>query len=207
MVQPLPRVASGGRPEQAAPLPPRRPITTGKYEEFRTHLRKLSEPPLGLDPAPTAARGAPNDASHLGREMSPEPELSRRLAPEGQPSVGGGPGELAEWFSLINPAGGVDPALLAAATPAQAAPGALEVAELVERWVRRAAVGGDHRRGAVRLELGQGRFSGAELLVVAEAGRVSVELNLPPSLAHGDLSERLRARLEGRGFEAEVVVR
>ena len=67
--------------------------------------------------------------------------------------------------------------------------------------------GGDQRRGAVRLDIGQGRFSGAELLVVAEAGRVSVELNLPPSVASGDLSARLRSRLLGRGLDADVVVR
>jgi hypothetical protein len=138
--------------------------------------------------------------------MSPEPDLSRRLAPEDQPSVGGGPGELAEWFALINPTGGVDPAPPPSAQ-APAPAGVLEVAELVERWVRRAAIGGDQRRAAVRLDIGQGRFSGAELLVVAEAGRVSVELNLPPSLAQGDLSDRLRSRLERRGLEAEVVVR
>lgn len=206
MVQPLQRVTSGGRPEQGPQLTPRRPITTGKYEEFRTHLRKPANLPGGGEPAPGRGLGGPAETHQLGREMSPEPDLSRRLAPEDQPSVGRGPGELAEWFSLINPTGGVDPA---APTPTQApAPaGALEVAELVERWVRRAAIGGDQRRAAVRLDIGQGRFSGAELTVVADAGRVSVELNLPPSLAHGDLSERLRSRLEGRGFEADVVVR
>lgn len=207
MVQPLPRVTSGGRPEQAPPPLPRRPITTGKYEEFRTHLRKLSAPPPGPETSPAVTPGATNQARHFEREMSPEPDLSRRLAPEEQPSGGGGPGELAQWFSLINPAGGVDPAAAAVPAPALAPPGVAEVAELVERWVRRAALGGDQRRGALRLDIGQGRFSGAELLVVAEAGRVSVELNLPPSLAHGDLSERLRSRLEGRGFEADVVVR
>jgi hypothetical protein len=207
MVQPLHRVTSGGRPEQAQPLPGRRPITTGKYEEFRTHLRKLSELPHGLEAGPAVAPAAANEARHFEREMSPEPDLSGRLAPEDQPSVGGGPGDLAEWFSLINPAGGVEPTSRAAEAPALAPPGAVEVAELVERWVRRAALGGDQRRGAVRLDIGQGRFSGAELLVVAEAGRVSVELNLPPSVAHGDLSERLQSRLEGRGFEADVVVR
>jgi len=141
--------------------------------------------------------------------MSPGPDLSRRLAPEeqlGGAGGPGGPGDLAEWFSLINPAGGVDLAA-SGAVPVHAAPGVAEVAELVERWVRRAAIGGDPRRGAVRLDIGQGRFAGAELLIIAEAGRVSVELNLPPSMVQGDLSERLRARLEGRGFEADVVVR
>jgi hypothetical protein len=85
--------------------------------------------------------------------------------------------------------------------------GAALVPELVERWVRRVALGGDHRRGAVRLDIGQGRYSGAELLVVAEPGRVSVELQLPESLVEGDLSERLRSRLERRGYVADVVVR
>jgi hypothetical protein len=137
--------------------------------------------------------------------MSPGPDLFRSLAPEEQPSLPGG-ADLAEWFSLINPTGGREaaPTAVPSATPH---PGVAEVAELVERWVRRVALGGDQRRGAVRLDIGQGRFSGAELLVVAEAGHVSVELQLPASVAEGDLSERLRARLERRGFAADVVVR
>jgi hypothetical protein len=99
------------------------------------------------------------------------------------------------------------PQVVAAPAPSSSPTSVAEVAELVERWVRRVAIGGDQRRGAVRLDIGHGRFSGAELLVVAEAGRVSVELQLPPSLVETDLSERLRSRLEGRGFEAEVLVR
>jgi hypothetical protein len=98
------------------------------------------------------------------------------------------------------------PPLVAPAPPVpQAAVAA--VADLVERWVRRVALGGDQRRGAVRLDIGQGRFAGAELLVVAERGRVSVELSLPPAVADADLSARLQSRLERRGYEADVVVR
>jgi hypothetical protein len=82
-----------------------------------------------------------------------------------------------------------------------------DVAELVERWVRRVAFGGDQRRGAVRLDIGQGRFTGAELVIVADGGRVSVDLSLPPAVADAELSARLRSRLEGRGYEADVVVR
>jgi len=48
--------------------------------------------------------------------------------------------------------------------------------------------------------------TGAELVVVAEAGWVSVELSLPGAAEPG-LAERLRARLERRGYAAEVVVR
>ena len=139
--------------------------------------------------------------------MPPGTELPSLLAPEDQASLGRGGGELAEWFSLINPTGGVDAPRVVEAAPTPSAPGVFEVAELVERWVRRVALGGDQRRGAVRLDFGHGRFSGAELTVVAEAGRVSVELSLPPAMAATDLSERLRSRLERRGWTADVVVR
>ena len=145
--------------------------------------------------------GAPKD-----REISLEADASRSLAPEDQPGLGGGGGELAQWLSLINPSGGLDAVAAAPAAPV-AHPGVAEVVELVERWVRRAALGGDQRRGAVRLDIGQGRFAGAELTVVAELGRVSVELQLPGPLNDGDLSERLRSRLERRGYQADVVVR
>lgn len=139
--------------------------------------------------------------------MPLEQEPSRSLAPEDQPSLGGGGADLAEWLSLINPRGGLEAAPVVVAPPTSTHPGVAEVAQLVERWVRRVALGGDQRRGAVRLDIGQGRFSGAELLVVAEAGRVSVELRLPASVAEGDLSKRLQARLEQRGYAADVLVR
>jgi hypothetical protein len=88
-----------------------------------------------------------------------------------------------------------------------AASNTLEVANLVERWVRRVALGGDSRRGVARLDIGSGRLSGTEVVVMAEAGRVSVELSLPAGLPAADLQERLRTRLERRGFETDVVVR
>lgn len=81
------------------------------------------------------------------------------------------------------------------------------VAALVERWVRRVALGGDSRRGVARLDIGSGRLAGTELTVVAEAGHVSVELSLPPGQTEGGLGARLRRRLEQRGFETDVVVR
>jgi hypothetical protein len=116
-------------------------------------------------------------------------------------------GELAEWFSLFNPGGGVEaPKPTEAAASASAHSGVAELSDLVERWVRRVALGGDQRRGVAKLEIGEGRYSGAELLVVAEAGRVSVELSLPGA-ADAGLSERLRSRLERRGYAAEVLVR
>ena len=206
MVQPLPPVGAGGRPDGGLPRAGQRPITIGKHEEFRTHMHRIS----GRPGSPQQGPETPETAAP--RAVPPEPEMSLglesppSLAPDDQPSLGRGGAEVAEWFSLINPAGGVEAAL---PTSAQAMPhpGVAEVAELVERWVRRVALGGDQRRGAVRLDIGQGRYSGAELLVVAEAGHVSVELQLPANLVEGDLSERLRSRLERRGYAADVVVR
>lgn len=206
MVQPLPPTPANGRPDLTAGRPPVRPLTTGKYEHFRAYLQPLSPRP-GADPgSPSNPQKTESEEARSKREMSLEPELPRSLAPEDQPSLGGGVADPAEWLSLINPMGGVEPPPLAAPPTATHA-GVAEVAELVERWVRRVALGGDQRRGAVRLDIGQGRFSGAELLVVAEAGHVSVELQLPASVAGGDLSERLRARLEQRGYSADVLVR
>ncbi|HKY37373.1 MAG TPA: hypothetical protein VJN18_15630 [Polyangiaceae bacterium] len=72
--------------------------------------------------------------------------------------------------------------------------------------MRRLAVGGDPRRAAARLEIGAGRYAGAELIVVAELDRVSVELRLPEGAVDTGLAERLRERLEARGYGAEVRV-
>jgi hypothetical protein len=84
---------------------------------------------------------------------------------------------------------------------------AVQVAELVERWVRRVSLGGDPRRGVARLEIGEGRYAGAELLVSAEGGRVSVQLTLAEAPRDAGLSQRLTTRLAQRGLSAEVTVR
>jgi hypothetical protein len=207
MVQPLPPVPANGRPECLPARPGFKPITTGKYEEFRIHLRRFAERAAGSVAAEPSAGTRSADAAHSEREISARPELPPSLAPEDQPSLGQGGGDLAEWFSLINPSGGVEAPHQVEAPAPPSPPAAQEVAELVERWVRRVALGGDQRRGAVRLDFGHGRFSGAELVVVADAGRVSVELSLPPAMAATDLAERLRSRLERRGIAADVVVR
>jgi hypothetical protein len=206
MVQPPPRVVADGRPDCAPQRLAHRPITTGRYDEFRTHLSKLLKPPADPRVSPETAETTQRRIVSTEKEMPLELESFASLAPEPQPSLGRGGGEVAEWFSLINPQGGME-APLAAPAPAMTQPGVADVAELVERWVRRVALGGDQRRGAVRLDIGQGRYSGAELLVVAEAGHVSIELQLPANLVEDDLSERLRSRLERRGYAADVVVR
>lgn len=121
--------------------------------------------------------------------------------------MGWGFGDPAELLGLFNPAG-VAGALPGAQEPSQApVAAATQVAELVERWVKRVALGGDARRAVARLDIGEGRYAGAALTVSAEAARVSVELTLPGGTGDAALAERLRARLARRGLDVEVVVR
>jgi hypothetical protein len=143
----------------------------------------------------------------------PEPlRLDRQeaLAPDGEAVTGRVVAGDADWLLLIRPQVGEQPSGVVSGANALAderARAEVGVAELVERWVKRVALGGDGRRGAARLDIGSGRLSGAEVLVVAQAGHVSVELSLPPGLADGGLSVRLRERLSRRGYSAEVSVR
>jgi hypothetical protein len=139
--------------------------------------------------------------------MSPSLDAPDGLAPDEQPSLAWVGRDPADWLSLINPSGGVEPVLAPELQGPPAPANAVDVAELVEKWVRRVALGGDARRGVARLDIGQGRYAGAELLVVAETGRISVELRLSGGSQDADLSERVRARLERRGYAAEVTVR
>lgn len=81
-----------------------------------------------------------------------------------------------------------------------------DAAQLVQRWVRRVALGGDSRRGVVRLDIGGGRYAGAELVVVAEARHVSVKLNLNGAEGDDGLSQRLRAGLEAKGYAVDIDV-
>lgn len=116
---------------------------------------------------------------------------------------------MAEWLFFISPGGVGAPLSSPSPTSSTLRAVAPEVAQLLERWVRRVALGGDQRRGVARLDLGAGRFAGAELLIVAEAGAVSVELTLPAQTTgmDQDIERRLRGRLERRGFSASVNVR
>lgn len=135
--------------------------------------------------------------------------LEADLAPDDQPGLGRGSGDVAELFALFTPASGVSGGPTSPPPTEGAAPGpaATQLADLVERWVRRVALGGDQRRGVVRLDIGEGRHAGAEVLVSAEAGHVSVELTLPHAPADSGLAARLRARLAQRGLSADVTVR
>lgn len=118
----------------------------------------------------------------------------------------GAPLEAGELLALFSPGSPAEPLAPSPSLAALQSPGVADVATLLERWVRRVAVGGDQRRGVARLDIGAGRFAGSELVVTVEAGRVSVDLSVTDAL-DPSLAERLRGRLERRGYSAEVVVR
>ncbi|MEI9951352.1 MAG: hypothetical protein WDO74_20840 [Pseudomonadota bacterium] len=102
----------------------------------------------------------------------------------------------------FNPAA-CDPA--ASALPA-ALPLREDLQNLLTGLARRAAWGGDRRKGSARIELSEGSLAGATLVVHAEQRSVSVELELPPGMAARGWQERLAERLEARGFSARVRV-
>jgi hypothetical protein len=90
------------------------------------------------------------------------------------------------------------------------APAALPLREDLQNLLiglaRRAAWGGDRRKGSARIELTEGALAGATLVVHAEQRTVSVELELPAGMAAHGWQQRITERLEGRGFAARVKV-
>jgi hypothetical protein len=206
MVQPLSPTPSVSGPNLPAASPPKVHSSIGKHEKFNEILRRLtdtmSRPATGAE----EPRGPEAREPHQKHRITVSEELPAGLAPEGEASLGGRGLDLAEWLAVIQPAGvdtaGTPPAAVSAPPGSPA-----ELSGLVERWVKRIALGGEQRRGVARLDIGGGRFAGAELLVIAEEGKVSVELSLPAEASAPGIAERLRSRLERRGLSAEVVVR
>jgi len=93
---------------------------------------------------------------------------------------------------------------------ASTAPAALPLREdlqnLLSGLSRRAAWGGDRRKGSARIELSEGALAGATLVVHAEQRAVSVELELPAGMGALDWQQRIAERLQARGFAAQVRV-
>ena len=95
-----------------------------------------------------------------------------------------------------------------AAPPAPAAmPVREDLQNLLTGLARRAAWGGDRRKGSARIELSEGALAGATLVVHTEQRAVSVELELPPGTPALGWQQKIAERLEGRGFAASVKVR
>lgn len=82
-----------------------------------------------------------------------------------------------------------------------------ELEQLLVRLAKRAQLGGDGRRATARVEL-DGAWNGAVLTVHALASReVSVDIEVPPGVRAEAWSDRIKARLEQRGFAvAEIAV-
>jgi hypothetical protein len=81
-----------------------------------------------------------------------------------------------------------------------------DLQNLLTGLARRVAWGGDRRKGCARIELSEGALAGATLVVHTEQRSVCVELELPAGARGTGLEERLRERLEARGFSANVRV-
>ena len=76
---------------------------------------------------------------------------------------------------------------------------------ILPELVRKIALSGDSRRGSMRLELGGGALAGGTLLVHADEGRVSVELDAPAGTNLEEWRTRLHERLVQRGVDVETV--
>jgi hypothetical protein len=208
MVQPVDMMILSGRPDCAGIGAAPTMISVRKQEKFSDFFRAGSACLKGLEEEPENQSKQNFGGVRREHQMSIGESLPGGLAPEDEPGLARRSLEPAEWLALVQSAGvemATAPTVVVSAAPA--APSTLELGAWVERWVRRVALGGDQRRGVARLDIGQGQFAGAELLVVAEAGQVSVQLTLPPEASAPGIAERLRARLERRGLSAEVLVR
>jgi hypothetical protein len=76
-----------------------------------------------------------------------------------------------------------------------------ELETLISRMARRLAWGSDGRRATARLELGAGPLAGATVLLSTEGRAVELAVELPPGTSALAWQERIRRRLEERGFE------
>jgi hypothetical protein len=78
--------------------------------------------------------------------------------------------------------------------------------ELLPAVARRVAWSSDGgRRGAVRIEVAGGELAGATVVVTADDGRVSVDLEMPSGAQSEGWQERIAQRLASRGLEVDRV--
>jgi hypothetical protein len=141
-------------------------------------------PPRGSD-REAPGHGESDDGEREARGSEPEPA---GMEPHADPIFRA----LAHAGPRLPPPAETLPAPNAALLP--------ELERLLTRLVKRAAWGGDGRRGTARLELGAGPLEGATLLVQADGGEVSIDLELPAGAAAGPWRERLFERLSARGL-------
>lgn len=158
--------------------------------------RKGGRPPAGVP-----ARGSGPD----GRDAAAGPRLPFRPEREHHDDQGQGKSDQHAGHLLLDPlARSFAHAALPVAQPAPASlpPNAtlVHLDQMMTRLVRKVAWGGDGRRGAARIELGAGELAGATIVVEADNGALSVDIDLPPGAAPDVWRERLTKRFKGRGF-------
>lgn len=81
------------------------------------------------------------------------------------------------------------------------------VDQLVDRLLRRIALGGSRHRGTAFLEIGAGGLQGATVAIHAEGGRLSIEVDAPDNESSRRWRSALEERLRERGLEAEILLR
>jgi hypothetical protein len=162
--------------------------------------------PASLLPAAPSARVA-HGASGPGKSRATEED---DLAdPSSAHAVHRRAGELepdAAW-SVPPPVTTPPPFTVPASDPqvAASARATASLEDLLPALVRRIAWSSDGQRGSVRLEIGAGELAGATLLVHADAGRVSVHMDVPPGTDAALWERRLRERLASRGLTTDTV--
>ncbi|MCU0656156.1 MAG: hypothetical protein MUF64_13160 [Polyangiaceae bacterium] len=81
------------------------------------------------------------------------------------------------------------------------------VDQLVDRLLRRLALGGSRHRGTALLEVGAGSLQGATIVIHAEDARLRIEIETPDTEAARRWQQGVQAKLRERGFEAEILLR
>jgi hypothetical protein len=144
------------------------------------------------------AGSEPSSASRARRPLLPERE--ERSADERPQHEQGAPAHgVVEWLDPLSRS--LSQPLRAPPAPVLAGPAPPpELEQLLRDLVRRAAWGGDRRRGTARIELAAGELAGATLLVEADANDLRIDLELPAGVAAEPWRERLATRLRQRGF-------
>lgn len=168
---------------------------------FARTLAKLgvSSPKTGASPSTLAPAAAPATSSPAGRRAPQDPretrdELAERPARE---SASIEP-EWAHRVALLGPPPGELQPTAQAHVEQVSRHASLE--ELAPTLLRKMAWSGDGRKGAARLELGEGALSGAVVMLEADHGVVALSVDGLSAAEESKLRTRLAAGLEARGF-------
>lgn len=111
--------------------------------------------------------------------------------------------ELAGWLSSERAV--ATPPVTGGGGAEEAVRGAVSLEELLPTLVRRVAWSSEGKRGTARLEIGSGDLAGATLLVHADAGRVRVQLAVPPGSDAQSWRDRIVRRLAARDIPVDEV--